>query len=89
MISEEDKSVILKFAKEYDVNNVILFGSSIQNDREANDIDIGVEGINPELFFQFYGKLNKYLSKPVDLVDLTENTRFIDYIKRIGKKIYG
>ena len=51
MISEKDKEIIIKYSTKYNVSYVILFGSSTRKDRESNDIDIGVKGIEPGLFF--------------------------------------
>lgn len=89
MITEKDKDIILQYAKKYKVSAVILFGSSIREDREFNDIDIGVKGIEPRLFFKFYAELFKHLSKPVDLVDITKKSLFNDLIEETGVKIYG
>ena len=89
MIAENDKNTIIHFAKKYKVSHIILFGSSIENDRESNDIDIGVKGIEPRLFFKFYSDLFKNLSKSVDLVDLSRKSLFNDLIEEDGVKIYG
>jgi predicted nucleotidyltransferase len=89
MISEEDKEIILKYSKKYNVSSVILFGSSTRNDRESNDIDIGVKGIEPGLFFDFYAELYKNLSKPVDLIDLSRKSLFSKLVEKRGLKIYG
>ncbi|MGR3310811.1 MAG: nucleotidyltransferase family protein [Candidatus Brocadiales bacterium] len=89
MITEKDKDIILKYAKKYKVSSIILFGSSIREDREFNDIDIGVKGIEPRLFFKFYAELFKYLSKPVDLVDISKKSLFNDLVEETGVKIYG
>jgi predicted nucleotidyltransferase len=89
MITEKEKQVIVKYAKRYNVSYVILFGSSLSKDKEANDIDIAVKGIEPELFFKFYAELFKNLSKPVDLVDLSRKSLFNDLIEETGVTIYG
>ncbi len=89
MITENDKNTIIHFAKEYNVSRVILFGSSVEKDKESNDIDIGVKGIEPRLFFKFYADLFKNLSKSVDLVDLSKKSLFNDLIEEDGVKIYG
>lgn len=89
MISEKDKNIILNLAKKYQVASLFLFGSSIDQSREANDIDIGVKGIEPRLFFKFYAELYKFLSKPVDLVDLSKRSIFNDLVEKNGIKIYG
>jgi len=89
MISEKDKEIIIKYSKKYNVSSVILFGSSTRKDRESNDIDIGVKGIEPRLFFKFYAELFKNLSKPVDLVDLSRKSLFNELVEETGEKIYG
>jgi predicted nucleotidyltransferase len=89
MITEKDKDIILERAKKYNVSCIILFGSSIRKDKKANDIDIGVKGIKPQLFFKFYAELFKHLSKPVDLIDLSKKSLFNELAEQTGVKIYG
>jgi predicted nucleotidyltransferase len=88
MISEKDKATILKYAKKYNLSTVILFGSCLDRE-DPNDIDIGIKGIEPELFFKFYGELLRNLSKPVDIVDLSKKSLFNQIIEEKGVKIYG
>jgi len=89
MITEKEKEIILQCAKKYDVSSIFLFGSSIEKGRESNDIDLGVKGIKPKLFFKFYAELFKYLPKSVDIVDLSKKSLFNDIIEETGIKIYG
>ena len=89
MISEREKKIIILYAKKYNVSSIFLFGSSIEKDKESNDIDIGVKGIEPRLFFKFYAELFKHLSKPVDLVDLSKRSLFNDLVEETGVRIYG
>lgn len=89
MISESDKKIIAQYAKKYNVSSIILFGSSIEKGIKANDIDLGVKGIEPQLFFKFYAELYKYLSKPVHLIDLSKRSLFNDLVEEKGLKIYG
>jgi predicted nucleotidyltransferase len=88
MITKKDKDVISLLARRYGVCKVLLFGSSTES-QEARDIDLGVIGIEPRRFFAFYGDLMFQLSKPVDLIDLSKDTRFNAIIKREGIAIYG
>ncbi len=89
MITKKDKETILKYAKKYNVSSIILFGSSLEKGKKANDIDLGVKGIEPQLFFKFYAELFKYLSKPVHLIDLSKKSLFNDLVEETGQKIYG
>jgi predicted nucleotidyltransferase len=89
MITQHEKDIILSFAKKYGVSSILLFGSSIEPSKTANDIDLAVKGIDGRLFFRFYAELVKHLSKPVDLVDLSQKSLFNDIIEETGLKIYG
>jgi predicted nucleotidyltransferase len=89
MIAEKDKTAISRLARQYGVQKVFLFGSGADPEKEARDIDLGVVGIEPRRFFEFYGDLIFSLSKPVDLVDLSRNTRFNALIRREGIPLYG
>ncbi len=89
MISERDKITIQEISKKYQVKRVLLFGSSLDNTKESNDIDIAVEGIAPKDFFKYYGDLLLKLSKPVDVIDLTGTTKFIKLVEQEGVNLYG
>ncbi len=89
MLAEKDKRAITHLARQYGVQKVLLFGSAADRWKESRDIDLGVIGIEPRLFFEFYGNLMFSLSKPVDLVDLSKDTRFNALVKREGIPIYG
>ena len=89
MITENEKETIIQYAKKYNVSSMYLFGSSLDDNQEAADIDLGVKGIVPKLFFKFYGELLRNLSKPVDLVDLSKKSLFNQIVEEKGVKIYG
>jgi predicted nucleotidyltransferase len=80
MIGERDRARIVELGKRYRASKVLLFGSSVASDRERQDIDLAVEDVSPSLFFEFHGQLICSLSKPVDLVDLGEKSRFTDLL---------
>jgi predicted nucleotidyltransferase len=88
MIKDEDKAIILKCAKKYRLSTVILFGSAVERE-DANDIDIGIKGIEPGHFFDFYGELLLSLSKPIDVVDLSKESSFNRLIEKEGIRLYG
>lgn len=88
MLSEKDRTAIVELAGQYQVERILLFGSALRSDA-AQDIDLAVDGIKPELFFRFYGDLLFRLSKPVDLVDLSDDTLFTRLIRQEGQPIYG
>ena len=89
MLEEKDKKIIQEISKKYHVKRVLLFGSSVDTTKESRDIDIAVEGISPMDFFQYYGEILFALSKPVDVIDLSGTSKFINLIKQEGVPIYG
>lgn len=89
MLTEKDKGIILELARSYGVGKVYVFGSAADPQREGRDIDLGVAGIEPRRFFAFYGDLLLRLSKPVDLVDVSKETRFNSIVRREGVALYG
>ena len=89
MITKNDKGIILRCAQKYNVSSIYLFGSATETEKEANDIDLGVKGIEPKLFFKFYAELIKQLPKPVDLVDLSNKSLFNKFVEEKGIRIYG
>lgn len=89
MISEKDRDIIIAYAKKFDVKEIFLFGSSLDNESEARDIDLAVRGISAVAFFNFYGKLLRHLSKSVDVVNLSRPSRFTKFIESQAVKIYG
>ncbi|HEW79709.1 MAG TPA: nucleotidyltransferase domain-containing protein [Phycisphaerales bacterium] len=89
MISEKDKTTIIDTASRYKASLVLLFGSSADPKQQAQDIDLGVEGINPKDFFRFYGDLLFSLSRPVDVIDLSSKSKFTEIVRQEGIPLYG
>jgi predicted nucleotidyltransferase len=89
MITDTDKNIIEQLARKYRAKRVVLFGSSLSSTQEYRDIDIAVEGIEEKDFYTFYGELLCALSKPVDVIDLSKKTRFIELILREGIPLYA
>jgi len=89
MLSKVEQKTIVQCAKKYKVSSIFLFGSAVDEGREANDIDLGVKGLQPRLFFKFYAELIRRLPKRVDVVDLTQKSLFNELVEETGIKIYG
>lgn len=88
MLVKNDKKVILKYAKKYKLKKVVLFGTSKERE-DANDIDIGIKGLSPALFFKFWAEVDRDLSKPVDVIDLNIDCPFNRLIEKEGMVLYG
>ena len=89
MISTQDLETIRQTAQRYGLQRVLLFGSAADSRKVPRDIDLGVEGLAPHQFFQFYGDLLLALSLPVDVFDLGQSGRFADLVRQEGVPIYG
>jgi predicted nucleotidyltransferase len=88
MLTHEETAALHDVAHRFGATEVYLFGSSL-NSETARDIDLGVRGIAPENFFDFYGELIMMLPRPVDLVNLEKPSLFCSLIMRDGVKVYG
>ncbi len=88
MITEKDRDAIRKISAKYRLKRVLLFGSSLDSSGESQDIDLAVEGISPRDFFRFYGELMFILSQPVDIVDISERSKFARLIEEEGVPVY-
>lgn len=89
MVSESDKAIIERICQKYHVKRAILFGSSLDPGRVGRDIDLAVDGVAAGDYFRFYGELMCALSKPVDLVDLSTESKFTQVVKQSGMLLYG
>ncbi len=81
MLTPTEKEIIIRCAKKHGVSQVTLFGSMLEEGRDARDIDLGVRGLVPERFFKFWGELLRELGRPVDVVDLSEESKFVKIVE--------
>ena len=89
MASREDIETIKRLSGKYNAKKVILFGSSLNPQRAARDIDLAVDGIAPQDYYRYCGELMMALSQPVDIVDLSVPSKFVDIILQEGEVLYG
>lgn len=89
MITEADKKTIIRISEKYQVKRVLLFGSSLDPAKESRDIDIAVEGVSAKDFYNYYGDLILSLSKPIDIIDISETSKFGKMIQQKGILLYG
>ena len=71
-IFEAELEKITGISKAFGARKVVLFGSCLHDLNNARDIDIAVSGIQPEKFFEFYGKVSMEVEDEVDIVDLDD-----------------
>ena len=65
---------------------IYLFGSQATGKANDNsDVDLGVKGLPPKLFFRMHSDLEEALNMPVDLVDFDYQKDFFDLLQRVGE----
>lgn len=89
MVSQDDVETIKQLSRKYNAQKVVLFGSSLDPQRQANDIDLAIEGVAPKDYYRYCGELMMALTKPVDIVDLSVPCKFNDIILEEGIVLYG
>ena len=71
--------------KNFGADAIYLFGSFTDGTARADsDIDMAVTGLAPHQFFEAMGQMLLILPRPLDLVDLDEDTPFTTYLKDKG-----
>jgi predicted nucleotidyltransferase len=88
MLVDAQLDAIAACAREFDAKAVWLFGSALDDQQDARDIDLAVEGVAPEKFFHFYFRLMLALPKPVDLIDLSDDPPLSPIVREKGVRIY-
>lgn len=78
----------ISLARKYGATKLILFGSALEDPKNAADIDLACDGIDGWEFFEFGAKLEELVSVPIDILPLQPPTRFTKYIERKGRTIY-
>lgn len=74
--------------KEAGAREVYIFGSAATGPlREGSDIDLAIEGLPPERFWDAMSRAADVLRRPLDLIDLDEDTPFTRYLKEAGELI--
>lgn len=87
-VTQDQINKAIELAKEYGATRLLLFGSALTDPENANDLDLGVEGIEPSKFFLFGATLEDIILKSVDIVPLENKSHFVEHIIKYGKFIY-
>ena len=88
-MDNEIKKLIEKAAKVLKAagaREVYVFGSAARGESgEHSDVDLAVSGLPPQVFFKAMGQAGDVLGRPLDLIDLDEETPFARYLKDEGE----
>jgi len=79
-----DKVAVL--LKKAGAQDVFIFGSATKDTfTKTSDIDLAVSGLPAQVFFRVLGQIEDILKRPVDLIDLDEQTPFTKYLREEGE----
>ncbi len=69
-------------------SEVFVFGSLVRGELRPNsDIDMAVSGLPPSIYFSAVSRASDILGRPVDLLDLDEDTPLVRYLLRSGELV--
>jgi len=88
-MAEEIDQLIEKAAAELKAagaRQVFVFGSAVKGVlHENSDLDFAVTGLAPQVFFRALARAARIVRRPVDLIDLDEESPFAQYLKSEGE----
>jgi predicted nucleotidyltransferase len=69
-------------------SQVFVYGSLVRGAlRPGSDIDMAVSGLPANVYFSAVSKASDLLGRPVDLLDLDEDTALVRYLIRSGELV--
>ena len=69
-------------------HSVYLFGSMVTGPiHKKSDIDIGIKGLPPEIFYRVYAKLDAQVNTNIDLIDFDSQNKFYELLDSLGEVI--
>ncbi len=78
----------VRLLKNAGAKKVFLFGSLVRGEiNNSSDIDIGIQGLAPEIFFRIFDQLSEAVDSPLDLVDFDEQNDFFNMLDSIDEVI--
>ena len=78
----------VKLLKNVGAKKVFLFGSLVRGEiTNSTDIDIGIQGLAPEIFFRVFNQLSEAIDSPFDLVDFDKQIDFLNMLDSVDEVI--
>jgi predicted nucleotidyltransferase len=69
-------------------SEVFAFGSAVRGQlRTGSDIDMAVSGLPPRVYFAAISQASDLIGRPVDLVDLDDDSPLVRYLRGSGELI--
>jgi len=87
-VTNEHIGKAIELSRRYNVNQLILFGSSLEDISKANDLDLAVSGLEGWKFFELSARLEEELKLNIDLIPLDDDSKLSQHIRKVGKVLY-
>ncbi len=69
-------------------SQVFVFGSAVKDRLRADsDIDMAVSGLPPRVYFSAISLASDLIGRPVDLVDLDDDSGLVRYLRKSGELV--
>jgi len=73
---------------ELGASQVFVFGSAVKGQLRPNsDIDMAVSGLPPRVYFSAISQASDLIGRPVDLVDLDDDSGLVRYLRDSGELV--
>ena len=90
-MTTREQEAVSKAAKlfiELGASEVFVFGSAVKGQLRPNsDIDMAVSGLPPLVYFSAISQASDLIGRPVDLVDLDDDSRLVRFLRRSGELV--
>lgn len=74
-----------RLLRDLGASQVYMFGSAVKGQlRPDSDIDMAVSGLPPRLYFSAVNQASDLVGRPVDLMDLDDDTPLVRYLRVSG-----
>jgi predicted nucleotidyltransferase len=74
-----------KLLRSFGASEVFVFGSAVNGElRSDSDIDMAVSGLPAQVYFSAISKASDVFGRPVDLVDLDDDTPLVRHLLDSG-----
>ena len=86
MVTETQLSTAKNLLKNAGCTDIFLFGSQATGRAHSDsDVDLGVKGLPPRLFYRMHWQLEDALNMKVDLVDFDFQRDFFELLQSVGE----
>jgi len=76
---------VAKLLRDLGATQVFVFGSWTKGElRPDSDVDIAVNGLPAKIYFSAVSRASDILGRPVDLVDLDDDTPLVGHLLKSG-----